>query len=148
MQTFPPCGFDERAMVGKRFLEQKRKATAGFQNRKNTDEAVADSVALGQLARGILLIDVRLEILKRSALFFSHRDSVVLHALGVLQQERLDVAEMDMEAIKQFRHLPTRRDGQITAKQHAVKTRQHAMNPTLIFADELLHFSTLLLSWM
>ena len=51
-------------MIGKRLVEHKRKSATGFQNGVDTDQAVLDSIALRQLLRRRILVDVGCEVLK------------------------------------------------------------------------------------
>ena len=70
---------------------------------------------------------------------------MILHAFGVLEQERSQTAAAILiQPIEEFGHGPTGHDGQVAAKDHTVETRQYAMNPILIFADEFFHGSNLL----
>src|SRR5437867_8758082 len=94
VQTLPPCGFNERTLIRAFFLEQERKGAAGFKNRENTHETMLDSVAVGEFPCGLFLLDVGCEVLERSSVFFGHRDRMILHAFGVLEQEPFQIAEI------------------------------------------------------
>jgi len=122
--------------------KQERKGAAGFKDGENTDQAVLDSIARGQLSRRLVFVDVGCKVSKRPSMFFSHCDGLIVHAFGVLEQERFQIAETHIQAIKKLRHRPAGHNGEVAAKYHAVETRECAINPIFIFADEFLHFST------
>jgi hypothetical protein len=74
-----------------------------------------DSVALGQLSRRPILVDVGCEVAKRPAMFLGHRYSVMVHAFGVFKPEGFQIAEIHLQAIQETRHRPTRHEGQVAA---------------------------------
>ena len=144
VQTLPPGGFNERTMIRKRLLKAKGEGAAGFKDGVNTHQAMLDSVTLSQFSGRLLFVDVGCEILEWPSLFLGHRDGMVLHAFRVFQQEWLQGAEILIQTVEELSHRPTRHDGEIAAKYHAVETREYAVNPIFIFADEFLHGSILL----
>src|SRR5207244_3687236 len=73
---------NERPLIRTRLVEHKRKSTTGFQNGVDTDQAVLDSIALRQLLRRRILVDVGCEALKWSSILFGHRHGMILHAFG------------------------------------------------------------------
>ena len=75
-----------------------------------------DSVALSQLSRRPILVDVGCEVAKRPAMCFGHRSRVMVQAFGVFKQEGFQIAEIHLQAIKETRHRPTRHQGQVAAK--------------------------------
>ena len=81
-----------------------------------TDQAVLDSIARGQLSRRLVFVDVGCKVSKRPSMFFSHCDGVILHAFGVLEQERFQIAEIHIQAIKKLRHRSTGHNGEVAAK--------------------------------
>ena len=85
VQTLPPCGFNERALIRTRLGESKPEAAAGFKNRKNTHQAMLNAVALGHFSRRLILVDIRFQVLESPSIFFGHRDRMVFHALRVFQ---------------------------------------------------------------
>ena len=92
-----------------------------------------DSIALGQLLRRRVLVDVGCEVLKWPSMLFGHRDGMILHAFGVLEQERSQTAAAILiQPIEEFGHGPTGHDGQVAAKDHAVETREYTVNEMLI----------------
>jgi hypothetical protein len=116
VQTLPSCGFDKRALIRKWLLEEKRERATGFKDRENAHQAMLDSVALGKLSRRPILVDVGYEVSKRPAMFLGHRYSVMVHALGVFEQEGFQIAEIHIQAIKEPSHRPTRHDGEVAPK--------------------------------
>src|SRR5437667_100699 len=84
-------------------LWEARSRAAGFKDGENTDQAVLDSIARGQLSRRLVFVDVGCKVSKRPSMFFSHCDGVILHAFGVLEQERFQIAEIHIQAIKKLR---------------------------------------------
>src|SRR5439155_14226510 len=105
-------------------IEHKREGATRFKDGENTDEAVLDSIALGQLLRCCVFVDVGCEVLKWPSMLFRHRDGMILHALGVLEQERSQAAAILIQAVEEFCHSPTGHDGQVVAKDHAVETTE------------------------
>lgn len=85
-----------------------------------------DSIALGQLLRRLVFIDVGGEVLKWPSMLFGHRHGMILHACGVLEQERFQTAAILIQAVQEFGHGPTGHDGEVAAKDHAVETREYA----------------------
>ena len=116
VQTLSPCGFNEGSLIRKWFLEEKRERATGFKDGENTDQAVLDSIASGQLSRRLVFVDVGCKVSKGPSLFFSHCYGVILHAFGVLEQERFQIAEIHIQAIKKLRHRPTGHNGEVAAK--------------------------------
>jgi hypothetical protein len=56
-----------------------------------------------------------------------------------MNKKRFQFPKSNPGTIEELSHLPSAHDGQITAKQHAIETGKHAMNPILIAFDEFFH---------
>jgi hypothetical protein len=63
---------------------------------------VLDSIALGQLLRLGIFVDVGREVLKWPSLLFGHRDGMILHAFRVLEQERSQAAAFLIQLVEEF----------------------------------------------
>ena len=135
MQALAPSGLNKRPP----FLEAEGEGAAGLEDGEDTHQSFVNAIALRQFPSRVLLSNRGSQILERPFILLGHGDRVVLHALGVLQQERLEAAALYIQSIEELRHRPARHDGQVAAKQHAVEAGKHTVNASFVLADELLH---------
>lgn len=70
-----------------------------FEDGENADQPLGNSVTLAQLSSFFLLSDIRPQILKGPVMLLGHRDSVAFYTLGVFQQERLEIASIQIETV-------------------------------------------------
>jgi len=86
--------------------------TAGRKNSKPLDLEAGNRTE----TKVRVFVDVGCKVSKGPSMFFSHCYGVILHAFGVLQQERFQIAEIHIQAIKKLRHRPTGHNGEVAAK--------------------------------
>src|SRR5213594_4648835 len=118
------------------FFSPERERAAWLQYRKHTNQSLFDVIAFGNLFGKILFLDLLLKVLIRPSFLYGDVDGMSLYALGVLNKKRLRFPKSNPGIIEELRHLPTAHDRQIPAKQHAIETRKHTVNPILVFFDE------------
>jgi len=82
----------------------KRSENVRLQRREDTHQPFLDAVTLSDLARGIFLAHLDAQVLERPAVLAGHGQRVRLDAFCIPQQERLDVATVDLVRLEQLRH--------------------------------------------
>src|SRR5438093_11519753 len=61
-------------------LWEDRSRAAGFKDGENTDQAVLDSIASGQLSRRLVFVYVGCKVSILPSMYFSHYDGVILNS--------------------------------------------------------------------
>jgi hypothetical protein len=135
VQTFAPSGLNKRSP----FLEAEGEGAAGLEHGEDTHQPLVNAIALRQFPSRVLLSNRGSQILERAFILLGHGDRVVLDALGVVQQERLEAGALHIHTVEELRHRPAGHDRKVAAKQHAVKTGKHTVDASFVLADELLH---------
>ncbi len=68
-----------------------------------------------------------------------HGEGVLLDALGLGEQERLERAAVDLLELEELRHRVAAHEGNVAAKQHPIETRQHAADRVPVLGDKGIH---------
>ena len=134
-ETLPPRRANGRAAgpVG------QAEAAAGLDGPKDTHQAVGDPVTRRDRPRPLILPHGPLKVLVGPPRFLRHRAGMHLEALGLLQDESLQVLEQDAAPAEELLHRVRVAERQMAFEQESVEARQRPRGRGRVLREEFSH---------
>jgi hypothetical protein len=109
----------------------------GFYNGEYAHEALADAVALSDIASAFVFANGCIEIGEKAANFSSELVGVLLEQIRTVRGETLEILEEDPVPVEKGLHALGIIDGQVSLEQNSIETGNRSRNLVLMLYNEL-----------